>query len=137
MVTGWRVAIPVRNGVQARQPWRSALDPVPASGRSRGSTVAWCPSLRRQTWRLEVVWRSLPRNMPALLTRRVGGLLCLDLLQHGRQPFVVDDRAGLHCLDLVKYPETERRSVELNREPPVREFTTSTFLRTNPRASDV
>ena len=24
----WRVAIPVRNGVQARQRWRSALDPV-------------------------------------------------------------------------------------------------------------
>ena len=40
MVAGWRVAIPVRNGVQARQRRRSALDPVPASGRSRGSTVA-------------------------------------------------------------------------------------------------
>jgi hypothetical protein len=37
---------------------------IAASG--RGSTVAWCAPLRRQTWRLEVVWRSLPRNMPAL-----------------------------------------------------------------------
>jgi hypothetical protein len=27
--------------------------------------------------------------------------LCLDLLQYGRQPLVVDDRAGRHCLDLV------------------------------------
>jgi len=58
--------------------------------------------------------------MPALLTRRVGSLLRLDLLQHGRQPLVVDDRAGLHCLDLVEHLETEHRSVELNREPPVR-----------------
>src|SRR6476619_1992451 len=72
------------------------------------------------TWRLEVVRRSLPRNMPALLTRRVGSLLRLDLLQHGRQPLVVDDRAGLHCLDLVEHLETEHRPVELNREPPVR-----------------
>jgi hypothetical protein len=58
--------------------------------------------------------------VPALLSRRVGGLLRLDLLQHGRQPLIVDDRAGLHCLDLIEYPETQRRSVELNREPPVR-----------------
>jgi hypothetical protein len=36
--------------------------------------------------------------MPALPPRRVGGLLRLDLLQHGRQPLVVDDRAGLHCV---------------------------------------
>jgi hypothetical protein len=41
------------------------------------------------------------------------------LLQYGRQPLVVDDRAGLHCLDLVKHLEIERRSVELNRELPV------------------
>ena len=68
----------------------------------------------------EVVRRSLPRNVPPLLTRRVGGLLRLDLLQHGRQPLVLDDRAGLHCLDLVEHLETERRSVELNREPSVR-----------------
>ena len=58
--------------------------------------------------------------MPPLLPRRIGGLLRLDLLQHGRQPLVVDDRAGLHCLDLVEHLETERRSVELNREPPIR-----------------
>ena len=58
--------------------------------------------------------------MPPLLPRRIGGLLRLDLLQHGRQPLVVDDRTGLHCLDLVEYLETERRSVELNRKLPVR-----------------
>ena len=52
--------------------------------------------------------------------RRVGGLLRFDLLQYGRQPLVVDDRAGLHCLDLVEHLETERCSIELNREPPVR-----------------
>jgi hypothetical protein len=44
------------------------------------------------------------------LPRRVGGLLRLDLLQYGRQPLVVDDRTGLHCLDLVDYLETERCS---------------------------
>src|SRR5882762_12025400 len=92
----------------------------PASGGSRGSTVAWGPALRRQTRRLEVVRRSPPRHVPALPPRRVGGLLRLDVLQHGRQPLVVNDRAGLHCLDLVEQLEIERRSVELNREPPVR-----------------
>jgi hypothetical protein len=29
--------------------------------------------------------------MAPLLMRRVGGLLCFDLLQHRRQPLVVDD----------------------------------------------
>src|SRR5216684_3716081 len=96
-----------------------AISP-PASGRSRGSTVAGGPAFRRQTRRLEVVRRPLPRGVPALLMRRVGGLLRLDLLQYGRQPLVVDDRAGLHRLDLVEDLEIERRSVELNREPPVR-----------------
>src|SRR5712675_30253 len=90
------------------------------SGHSRGSTVAWCPPLRRQTRRLEVVRRPLSCSVPSLLPRRISGLLRLDLLQHGRQPLVVDDRAGLHGLDLVEYLETERRSIELNREPPVR-----------------
>jgi hypothetical protein len=56
----------------------------------------------------------------SLLTRRVGGLPCLHLLQHGRLLLVVDDRAGLHCLDLIEYLKTECRSVELNREPPIR-----------------
>src|SRR3984893_10936292 len=93
---------------------------IAASGRSRGSTMAWCAPLRRQTWRLEVVRRPLPCDVPALLTRWISGLLRLLLLQHGRQPLVVDDRAGLHGLDLVEHFETERRSVELNREPPVR-----------------
>jgi hypothetical protein len=32
----------------------------------------------------------------------------------------VDDRAGLHCVDLVEHLEAECRAVELNREPPVR-----------------
>ena len=96
-----------------------AISP-PASGGSRGSTVAWGPALRRQTRRLEVVRRSPPRHVPALPMRRVGGLLRLDVLQHGRQPLVVDDRAGLHCLDLVEQLETEHCSVELNREPSVR-----------------
>src|SRR5271170_4435254 len=91
-----------------------------ASGWSRRSRTAWCPALRRQTRRLEVVRRSLPRNVPSLLTRRVGGLPCLHLLQHGRQLLVVDDRAGLNRLDLIEDLETERRSVELNRKPPVR-----------------
>jgi hypothetical protein len=58
--------------------------------------------------------------MPALLTRRVGSLLRLHLLQHGGQPLVVDNRAGLHCLDLVEQLEAERRSFELNCKPPVR-----------------
>jgi hypothetical protein len=40
---------------------------LPASGRSYGSTVAWGSPLRRQTRRLEVVRRSLPRSVPALL----------------------------------------------------------------------
>src|SRR6266436_1436475 len=88
-----------------------AISP-PASGRSCGSTVAWGPALRRQTRCLEVVRRSPPRHVPSLLMRRIGGLLCLDLLQHSRQPLVVDDRAGLHCLDLVEHLETECRSVE-------------------------
>ena len=106
----WRVASPLRNGIQGRLRWRS--------GRSRGSSVAWCPPLRRQTRRLEVVRRALPRKVPALVPRRVGGLLRLDLLQHGRQPLIVDDRARLHCLDLVEHLETEHRPVELNRKPP-------------------
>jgi hypothetical protein len=72
------------------------------SARSRGSAVARGPALRRQTRCLEVVRRSPPRRVPALPMRRVGGLLRLDVLQHGRQPLVVDDRAGLHCLDLVE-----------------------------------
>src|SRR5215831_8449300 len=101
MAAGWPVASPL-NGVQGK------------------AAVAWCTPLRRQTRRLEVVRRSLPPSVPALLPRRVGGLLRLDLLQHGRQPLVVDDRAGLHCLDLVEHLETERCSIELNREPPVR-----------------
>ena len=46
--------------------------------------------------------------MPSLLMRRVGGLLCFDLLQHRREPLVVDDRARLHCLDLVEHPERQR-----------------------------
>src|SRR5271155_88906 len=91
-----------------------------ASSRSVGSSVARRPPLRRQTRRLDVVRRSLPGNMPALLMRRVGGLMRLYLLEHGRQPFVVDDRIGLHGLDLVEHLETEGRSVELNREPAVR-----------------
>src|SRR5580692_7266970 len=82
--------------------------------------MAWCAPLRRQTWRLEVVRRPLPCDVPALLTRWISGLLRLHLLQHGRQPLVVDDRAGLHCLDLVEHLETERCSVELNRKPAVR-----------------
>jgi hypothetical protein len=35
--------------------------------------------------------------VPALLTRWISGLLRLHLLQHGRQPLVVDDRAGMGC----------------------------------------
>ena len=62
----------------------------------------------------------MSRSVPSLLMRRVGGLLRLQLLQYGRQPLVVDDCAGLHCLDLVEHLETERRSVELYREPSVR-----------------
>jgi hypothetical protein len=91
-----------------------------AISRRCGSAMAWCAPLRRQTRRLEVVRRSPTRHVPSLLTRRVGGLLHLDLLQYGRQPLVVDDRGGLHGLDLVEQLETERRAVELNREPAVR-----------------
>src|ERR1700720_1314316 len=108
------------NSVTSRNTREAVAISPPVSGRSRGSTVAWGPALRRQTRRLEVVRWSLPRNVPSLLPRRVGGLLRLDLLQHGRQPLVVDDCAGLHCLDLVEHFETERRSVELNREAAVR-----------------
>jgi len=78
------------------------------------------PPLRWQTRRLEVIRRPLPCNVSALLPRRTSGLVRLYLLQHGRQPLVVDDRAGLHGLDLVEHLETERCSVELNREPAVR-----------------
>jgi hypothetical protein len=67
-IARWRPVIPLRNGIQ---------------GNSCGSTVAWCPPLGRQTRRLEVVRRSLPGNVAALLTSRIGGLLRLDLLQHG------------------------------------------------------
>src|SRR6266568_9152476 len=108
------------NSVTSRNTTAAVAISPPASGRSCGSTVAWSPALRRQTRRLEVVWRSPPRHVPALLMRRIGGLLRLDLLQHGRQPLVVDDRAGLHGLDLVEHFETERCAVELNREPAVR-----------------
>src|SRR6267378_1375944 len=69
-----------------------AISSVRIAASGRGRTVAWCAPLRRQTWRFDVVRRPLPRNVPALLTRRVGGLLRLNLLQHGRQPLVVDDR---------------------------------------------
>src|SRR6267154_4585438 len=48
-----RAAISVRNGVQGRQRWDLPAIRSAASGRSRGSTVAWCPALRRQTRRLE------------------------------------------------------------------------------------
>jgi len=78
------------------------------------------PPLRWRTRRLEVIRRPLPCNVSALLPRRISGLVRLYLLQHGRQPLVVDDRAGLHGLDLVEHLETERCSVELNREPAVR-----------------
>jgi hypothetical protein len=91
-----------------------------ASSRSRGGTAAWSSPLRRQTRRLEVVRRSPPRSMSALLPCRISGLLRLYLLQYGRQPLIVDDRAGLHCLDLVEHLETEHCSIELNREAPVR-----------------
>src|SRR5208282_258011 len=101
---GAAVAISPSSGLAraAAAPWRGArpFDGKPGASRLFGGR-------RRAT-------------CPALLTRRVGGLLRLDLLQHGRQPLVVDDRAGLHCLDLVKHRETERRSIELDREPPVR-----------------
>src|SRR5260370_19417257 len=109
------IAVAYRNTREAAV----AISP-PASGGSRGSTVAWGPALRRQTRRLEVVRRSPPRHVPALPPRPVGGLLRLDVLQHRRQPLLLDDRAGLHRLDLVEHLEIERRSVELNREPPVR-----------------
>jgi hypothetical protein len=95
---------PRRAGIRNLDPGdrRSASIRCAASGRSRGSTVAWDPALRRQTRRLEVVRRSLPRHVPSLLMRRISGLLRLDLLQHGRQPLVVDDRAGLHRLDNIR-----------------------------------
>ena len=76
------------------------------------------PPLRWQTRRLEVIRRPLPCNVSALLPRRISGLVRLYLLQHGRQPLVVDDRAGLHGLDLVEHLETEHRPVELNRNRP-------------------
>jgi len=82
--------------------------------------VAWRSPLRGQTRRFEVVGRPPPGRMPPLLMRRVGGLLCFDLLQHRREPLVVDDCAWLHCPDLVEHPETECCPVELNRKPPVR-----------------
>ena len=53
-----------------------------ASGRSRGSTAARGPPLRRQTRRLEVVRRSMPRSVSALLPCRISGLR-LYLLQYG------------------------------------------------------
>ena len=53
--------------------------------------MAWGSPLRRQPWCLQVVWRPPPRGMPALLTRRVGSLLRLHLLQHSGQPLAVDN----------------------------------------------
>ena len=38
---------------------------------------------------------------------------------------------------ILSNSEAERHSLELNREAPSGQFTTSTFLRTNPRASGV
>jgi len=81
--------------------------------------MAWRSPLRRETRSFEVVRRSPPGRMAPLLMRRIGGLLCFDLLQHRRQPLVVDDRAWLRGPDLVEYLKIERRSVELDREPPV------------------
>jgi hypothetical protein len=117
------VASPLRKGIRGKHPrgdQRPSGSLFAASGHSCGSPAAWGSPLRRQTRGLEVVRRPLPRNVPALLPCRVGGLLCLYLLQYGRQPLVVDNRAGLHCLDLVEHLETKRCSVELNREAPVR-----------------
>src|SRR5260370_41105482 len=90
------IAVAYRNTREAEV----AISP-PASGGSRGSTVAWGPALRRQTRRLEVVRRSPPRHVPALLMRRIGGLLRLDLLQPGRQPLCLDDPARPPRLGLV------------------------------------
>src|SRR5215467_10622120 len=114
------VGSPLRNGIQGSS--RVAIDRpsgslFAASGRNCSSTPAWGSSLRRQTRRLEVVRRSLPRSVSALLPCRIRGLLRLYLLQYCRQPLIVDDRAGLHCLDLVEHLETKRCSVKLNREP--------------------
>jgi len=64
------------------------------SGWSRGSAAAWGPPLRWQTRRLEVIRRPLPGNVSALLPRRISGLVRLYLLQHGRQPLVVDIAPG-------------------------------------------
>src|SRR5580704_8807193 len=64
------------------------------SGWSRGSAAAWGPPLRWQTRRLEVIRRPLPCNVSALLPRRISGLVRLYLLQHGRQPLVVDIAPG-------------------------------------------
>ena len=52
------------------------------------------PPLRWRTRRLEVIRRPLPCNVSALLPRRISGLVRLYLLQHGRQPLVVDIAPG-------------------------------------------
>lgn len=52
--------------------------------------------------------------------RREGRLLFLHHRQRRAQPFVFDDRAGFHGLDLVEDLERQRRPLELNREPAVR-----------------
>jgi hypothetical protein len=98
MVAGLAGAISLRNEIQLRQRWRS--------GRNHGSTVAWCPPLRRQTRRLEIVRRSLPRNVPPLLTRRVGGLLRLDLL-------ITVDRRSSSAGDLGEADNHDRQHADI------------------------
>ena len=91
-----------------------------ASGRSRGSTAAWGPPLRRQTRRLEVVRRSLPRSVSALLPCRISGLLRLYLLQYGRQPLIVDDPPGCTVWILSNTLKPSVAPLNRTREPPVR-----------------
>src|ERR1700756_4138070 len=103
------------------RPWRSAGHPgsLPQTEAAAVPRRGGRPLYRRTPPPL-FFWGRPPPHRPPLLSRRISGLLRLYLLQHGRQPLVVDDRAGLHCLDLVEHLETEHCSVELNREPPVR-----------------
>ena len=58
--------------------------------------------------------------MPTLAVRRIVRLPRFHDRQHGRQPFVVDNRTRLDSLDRVKQPERQRGAVELNGKPPVR-----------------
>ena len=89
----------------------------------RGRQVPQQPAAGPAPW-MEVALRDCSAAVDArhapLLTRRVRSLLCLHMLQHRRQPLVVDDISRLHRPDLVEHMKTEGGAFELRRKPAIR-----------------